>query len=215
MPWQDVKVVVLGDMGVGKTSLVERFCLDRFRDSYNSTIGMKPYEKVIHAPDMEYKVYIWDTAGQERYRSVTSHFVVRAMGCLLVFDVMDPESLNNALNYWYVKVKEWDPDLPIVLVANKVDRVNDNSFFSTKRRALTFCKENNIHMYETSARTGDGVVNAFLDAANVLGNYRHDPKDEDLFMRSIRLTESSFELEEDGVLYPERRKKKGFSFKCC
>ena len=53
---------------------------------------MKPFEKVLHAHNKTYKLYMWDTAGQERYRSITSHFIVRATGCLIVFDASRPVS---------------------------------------------------------------------------------------------------------------------------
>jgi len=97
-----IKVVLLGDSGVGKTSLMERFVNHRFSQQYKATIGADFLSKDVTVEDKSVTMQIWDTAGQERYQSLGSAFYRGADACLLVYDVTDLKSFEVCCCFRFV-----------------------------------------------------------------------------------------------------------------
>ncbi len=138
-----LKIVILGDSGVGKTSLMNRFSTGKFTGQYKATIGADFLSKdnvIVNDNFFGQRhlvtLQIWDTAGQERFQSLGVGFYRGADACLLVYDVTDPHSLDN-LDHWRKEfldqvgggiqgLGDASTQFPFVVVGNKIDKVNSN-----------------------------------------------------------------------------------------
>lgn len=164
------KLVLVGDSGVGKSSLLLRFADGTFDDHLQSTIGVDFKLKMMRVGSKMCKVTIWDTAGQERFKSLRTPFYRGTDCCLLTFDVNDAQSFES-LPMWkqeflhYADVR--DPDrFPFVLLGNKVDR---GARVISEARAREWCAAHgNMPYYETSAKDNINVEQAFVRAAELL-----------------------------------------------
>ncbi len=156
-----VKTVLLGDAGVGKTSLVYRFIENKFRDNYKSTLGVNLMKK-----DMEVEGYggvsaqIWDLGGQESFRSLRKLYLEGANGGLVIFDLTDKKSFDK-LNDWLESFREARGDQPLLLIGNKSDLKNQLKI--TEKEANKYAKNNNMDLILTSAKTGQNVEEAFIN----------------------------------------------------
>ena len=151
-----VKLLMVGDCGVGKTSLLLRFNDGSFQTNQRSTIGVDYKAKDIFVDGKTIRLQIWDTAGQERFRSMTSTFYSRAQGIIIVFDVTAGESFSNLTN-WLKDVENEAPEnCKISLCANKVDA--PLSDWKVDRAIFEhFARDHNLSLYESSAATADNV----------------------------------------------------------
>jgi len=158
------KIALLGAAGVGKTSLVRRFVASLFDDRYLTTIGVKVDKKVVPVGAAEVTLMIWDIAGAEEHFTVPTAYVKGAAGYLLVADGTRPETLGEAAQLKAQIAHDLGP-IPFVVVVNKRDladqwRADDTALASVAEGALT--------TLETSAKTGDGVEDAFARLAAAL-----------------------------------------------
>merc|ERR1712139_210872 len=116
-----IKLLLIGDSGVGKSCLLLRFSDDSFTPSFITTIGIDFKIRTIELDGRRIKLQIWDTAGQERFRTITTAYYRGAMGILLVYDVTDEESFAN-INTWMHAIKQHASDsVNKVLLGNKAD----------------------------------------------------------------------------------------------
>ncbi|CDJ42554.1 Ras family domain-containing protein, putative [Eimeria tenella] len=120
-----LKVIILGDSSVGKTSLMNQYVNKKFSNQYKATIGADFLTKDVVIDDKEVTIQIWDTAGQERFQSLGVAFYRGADCCVLVFDVTNPKSFDS-LESWkdefLIQSSPADPDaFPFVVLGNKVD----------------------------------------------------------------------------------------------
>lgn len=99
-----LKYLVVGDSGVGKTSLLVRYCEDTFQSDYLSTIGVDFKIKRIELEGCQVTLNIWDTAGQERFRNITKSFYKGAHGIVLVYSITDPESFEH-IEKWVDQIR--------------------------------------------------------------------------------------------------------------
>jgi Ras-related protein Rab-18 len=124
------KLLLVGDAGVGKSSMLLRFTDDTFDEALQSTIGVDFKVKMMAAREKRIKMTIWDTAGQERFRTLTSSYYRGAQGIILVYDVTRRETFEN-LNQWLQEVEVYSPgggkDVVKLLVGNKIDKVRSLS----------------------------------------------------------------------------------------
>ena len=90
-----VKIVIIGDSGVGKTNILVRFCENDFKISYSATIGVDFKIKVINVEGVKIKLQIWDTAGQQRYKNINQTYYKGAIGVILVYSITDLQSFEN------------------------------------------------------------------------------------------------------------------------
>ncbi|XP_046976681.1 ras-related protein Rab-9B [Vanessa cardui] len=161
-----LKIVILGDGGVGKSCLMSRFISNHFDDHNFHTIGVEFMNKTIDVNGKQYTLQIWDTAGQERFKSLRTPFYRGTDICILAYAIDDRSSFNN-IKTWlneflhYAGVKNGIEKFPFIVVGNKSD-------VSSKDREVSFdqlkhwCDENKISTYlETSAKTDSNVVEAF------------------------------------------------------
>jgi len=163
-----LKVILLGDSGVGKTSLMDRFVNKKFSAQYKATIGADFLTKEVEIDERLVTLQIWDTAGQERFQSLGNSFYRGADCCILVFDVTISktfENLENWRNEFLVQANVNDPDrFPFVVIGNKVDQQEQRSV-NTKHAQGWCSSHNNIPYFETSAKDATNVESAFHMAA--------------------------------------------------
>jgi small GTP-binding protein len=120
-PARRIKLLLLGDSGVGKSSLINRWTLDTFTPSLTSTIGVNFKSKKINYQGELMQVQVWDTAGQENFHKITTSYYKGAQGIMLVYDVSDQKSMDN-VEYWIKNIKSHASDsVQVVLVGNKID----------------------------------------------------------------------------------------------
>ena len=117
-----MKLIVIGDGGVGKTSLITRFCHNTFSGLYKKTLGVDFLEKTKYVPAVKTDVtfHLWDTAGQEEYRALTRKYYRGAHAAILAFSIVDKSSFDD-LHTWRAMVLEECGEIPMALVQNKND----------------------------------------------------------------------------------------------
>ncbi|EGD77795.1 Rab5c [Salpingoeca rosetta] len=178
---ENVKLVLLGASGVGKSSLVLRFVRDEFRDHHEITVGAAFLSKVVDLPNSrQIKLEIWDTAGQERYRSLAPMYYRGAQGAIVVFDITQHDSFASARE-WIKELwshTEEDKEKPlVVLVGNKVDKSNERQVNPADVQAFT--QANNITYMETSAKTAVNTSRVFEYIAEELVKRRASSDSDD------------------------------------
>ena len=156
-----LKIVLLGNICVGKTCILLRFSENVFIEEYQTTIGLNYKVKQMQLHNKHtVKVQIWDTSGQERFLSLTKNFLKGSNGAVIVFDITDRKSFED-LEQWIESIKEnIDIDtLPIVLLGNKVD-LECNRQVSTEE-AEHLAKAEKFKYFETSSKNNTGIDEAF------------------------------------------------------
>ncbi|KAI9503362.1 GTP-binding protein [Coemansia spiralis] len=158
-----MKLLLIGDSGVGKSCLLLRFSDDQFTPSFITTIGIDFKIRTIELAGKRIKLQIWDTAGQERFRTITTAYYRGAMGILLVYDVTDERSFNNIEN-WYMNVEQHASEgVNKILIGNKCD-IEERRVVS-KEMGQALASKFNIQFKETSAKSNINVEEAFLELA--------------------------------------------------
>lgn len=151
------KVVLIGNSGVGKSSVLSRYTDDHFSDNYISTIGVDFKIKSLECNNKKINLQIWDTAGQERFRSIVNSYYKGAHGIILVYEVTSQSSFKS-LEYWINEVKKYNTsDVPILLLGNKVDLERE----VLKSDAESYASRNNFLYIETSAKKNTNIDNIF------------------------------------------------------
>jgi len=163
-----LKVIILGDSGVGKTSLMNQYVNKKFTNQYKATIGADFLTKEVMIDDKMVTMQIWDTAGQERFQSLGVAFYRGADCCVLVYDITVPktfESLDSWRDEFLIQASPRDPDnFPFVVLGNKADL--DDKRKVSAQRAQQWCQtKNNIPFHETSASASTNVEVAFQEIA--------------------------------------------------
>lgn len=156
------KVVIAGDGGAGKTSLIRRYCEGMFEESRVMTIGVDFQVKIVEVNGRPIKLSIWDIAGQDRFGSFRDTFYRGAQAVALVYDVTDILSMNNLVN-WHREIAKVAPRAGFCVVGNKIDlhRVIPRSAAESWAGGLGF------PYVETSAKTVEGVEHFFLTLARL------------------------------------------------
>ena len=154
-----IKIIVVGDSGVGKTNLINRFASDKFDTNSKATIGVEFVYKTLKINKEIIKVEVWDTAGEERYRSITSSYYKGANGAIIVYDLTDEESFKNVESWMNEVIKKGKQNMQFLLVGNKKDLINDRVV--TEQKGIDKAKELNMNLFEASALEKDNVNEAF------------------------------------------------------
>ncbi len=148
------KTVLMGDTGVGKSSIATQFVNNEFSEFQETTIGAAFFSKTIEIDGTSCKIDVWDTAGQERYHSLTPMYYRGAKIALIVFDI------TNVLSY--EKMKQWAGEIQtsvnnivITIVGNKVDLQHRRKV--SKEDAIEYCRQEDFEYYETSAKTAENI----------------------------------------------------------
>jgi len=157
------KISVIGDGRVGKTSLIKKFTQGSFESDYIKTIGAQfsIYDKEINGDNI--KLIFWDIAGQQDFKFLQPSFYKNSGAAIIVYSLEENElgkiSFNHIMN-WYNELSKFCEDIPIVLFANKLDLVDENSVSEDKIQEVVNELEF-LGYYLTSAKTGHGVIEAF------------------------------------------------------
>ena len=162
---ESLKVVLLGDSGVGKTSIINRFANNIFESKFMSTLTSAYFTKTMKFDDFggkEIKFELWDTAGQERYRSITKILFKDAQVIIFVYDITKIGSFNEIKNYWYNQVKENCPkNIILGLAGNKADLFDNESV--TEKEGKNFAEEIGAIFNLTSPLENFGINELFQD----------------------------------------------------
>ena len=153
------KVVLIGDMKVGKTNIVSRYIKNEFNKDSMSTIGVEFGSKELVIEGHNVKVQIWDTAGQEKYKSITNAYYKGAKGAFVVYDITNKNSFDNADNWLNNLRASADKKCSIILIGNKSD-LEDKREVSIEQGEEK-AKNSEIAFMETSALSGDNIDKAF------------------------------------------------------
>ncbi len=164
-----VKLLMLGDSGVGKSCLMLRFSDGLFPLDIIGTAGIDCKEKTLEEKGVAVRLQIWDTAGQERYATITENYYKKATGIVLVYDVTDANSFLN-VHKWMKSIKEkGNTNVEIILLGNKTDLTGERKV--PREKAEELAKTYKIPFVETSAKAGTNVEKAFeAITRNVLSN---------------------------------------------
>jgi Ras-related protein Rab-4B len=156
-----LKLIIIGDANSGKSCLLEQFREGRFYAGSTHTIGVEFASKIVNIGDQKkVKLQIWDTAGQDRYRTVSRSYYRGALGAIVVYDITSRESFNN-LPRWIQDAREQaSKEVTIAVVGNKRD-LAANERAVPMLDASRFCQERDLLFMETSALTGEAVVDVF------------------------------------------------------
>ena len=169
----EIKIVLLGDINVGKTSIVLRYSKNIFKNHYPPTIGGAYTQKnLLLQNGILIKFHIWDTSGQERYRTMSKLYYLDAEAIILVYDISNEESVIN-LKYWIQEIKNNVNinNIILAIAANKCDIKEIDGKIDIKK-GKKFADDNNLIFYETSALKGIGIEKMFYD----IGNKYYDMK---------------------------------------
>ena len=161
------KIIIIGDCGVGKSSLSLRATKNEFIESYKATIAFEFYIFNIKINNLNINLQIWDTCGQEEYRSLITSFYKNSSLAIIVYAIDNIISFNN-VDSWIKDLKQYsNPNIKIILIGNKND-LNDKRQIEFEK-GNQFAKDYNFDLFfETSAKSGFNVQNILIDAAKIL-----------------------------------------------
>jgi small GTP-binding protein len=210
--FETLKIVLIGESAVGKTSLISQFIDQVFQDDQQSTIGGTFSTKIIKCGNGKIlKLEIWDTAGQERYRSVTKLFYKDANAALLVYDISNKYTFEELQNYWIDQVRDSAPkDIILAIVANKSDLIESEQV--DEAMAREFAKDNGALFALTSAKTTAGVESLFLDIAK---KYTGTDSASTIESENKKEEEEYKKIRKDSVKITKQSQVKAKKKKCC
>ena len=213
-----VKFIIVGDSSVGKSNIMLRFSKDIFDDKHGNTLGLEFVNKHLMYNNTDYLIQIFDTAGQDKFKSVIRGYYKGSAVAMVVYDITNEESFNN--------VKEWINDCQnlapstaiLALIGNKIDKEKERII--TKERGEKLANDYDMMFFETSAKIGNGVNEAFQSCIEALD---HRIKDgfydlDESYVTGIKKFQNGNEISLNGKISDKtsfslnkKRKKK----KCC
>ena len=158
---KELKVILLGECGVGKTNIILRYIQDKYDEDSITTTGSSYIMKRIKKDNITYRLNIWDTAGQEKFRSVTRMFLQEANIIILVYSIVDQLSFEG-LDYWYnTVIDNCGNDVVIAIVGNKYDLYTEEVI--TEEKAEKYAQDKNAVFKLVSAKTNKGSIDELFD----------------------------------------------------
>ena len=204
------KIILLGDIAVGKTSILSRFCTNTYSSDYKCSIGVEFKVKSLNVDQSTIAdLKIWDTCGDERFRAVTRQYYKESKGVILVFDLTNKDSFKK-LDFWIEDVRVNSPEeASIVLVGNKSDLVDQRKI--TQKEIADFANKKKLDFLEVSAKTGSNISLLFENLSTKLIKIEKE--------RQLHDSEDKKELSDSKVLKKESllnvKKEKEKDIGCC
>ncbi|XP_007894841.1 ras-related protein Rab-34 [Callorhinchus milii] len=162
------KIIVVGDLSVGKTCLINRFCKNTFDKNYKATIGVDFEMERFEVLGVPFSLQLWDTAGQERFKCIASTYYRGAQAIIIVFDVNDIESLDHVKQWLKDALKENDPtSVLLFLVGTKKDISSASQYSLIEKDAIQIAKEMRAEYWALSSLTGENVKEFFFRVASL------------------------------------------------
>ena len=202
-----LKILLIGDSYVGKTSLLLQYIERECPENHMATIGVEFRDKIIQIDNKKVKLQVWDTSGQERYRSITKNFYRNADGVMFVCDVTKEKTFDNIKN-WLIDSEQNsnNSNFKKILVGNKIDLKEERAIDT--QQLQNFANKKEMNFYETSAKDGTNVDLIFTELAQLILEDKSDQQIKEEFSHKNRsLSVYSKESEESN----NPHKKKG----CC
>ena len=166
-----IKLVIIGDSGVGKSNFLFKFIEGQFSPLHVATVGFDYKSKIITLPQSKKKVklQIWDTAGQEKYMSINKNLFQRVQGIILMYDLTKRETFER-LTIWLNIIKQMTNEIPIILVANKLDEEDneESGRIVETDEGEAFAKENEFQFLEASGLNGTNVDKVFNNISELI-----------------------------------------------
>ena len=154
-----IKVILIGDSGVGKTNIMSKFLKNQFLEDSKATVGVEFGSKLFIQQGHKIKAQIWDTAGQEKYKAITSAYYKGSKGALVIYDITQKETFAN-IEKWVNDLKcKGDPKIAIIIIGNKNDLEEKRQI--SKEQGEEKAKSFGCAFLETSAFSGDNIEKAF------------------------------------------------------
>lgn len=158
-----IRISMLGDSTVGKTSIINAFLNIEFSNTLLSNIGVEKTEtKMIMKDGNEMKIIIWDTAGQERFHSIATGTIKNSQGIVVSFDLTNRKTFENVIK-WLEDIRDNNNKIPIILFGNKCDLLEKREV--DNEEAQEFAKNNNLDYFETSAKENINIIEGFTKIA--------------------------------------------------
>ena len=204
------KICILGDIGTGKSSLLNRLCNNQLMLMYSSTIGVdfKIYHTYLEDYNVNIKLQIWDTAGQEKFLSIVRTYFRKMSGCVIVYDVTNVRSFNN-LEKWIDELHQNCSKIPIIAVAgNKTDLNKQREVERKQLKEWVSKQENDIIYNEISVKNDENINSIFKDLTQqiyeklVINNNPEDYEEYDIKKKTHK-----FRIKEKSIKNPQK--------KCC
>ncbi|XP_070826401.1 ras-related protein Rab-34a isoform X1 [Chaetodon trifascialis] len=162
------KVIVVGDLAVGKTCLINRFCKDAFDKNYKATIGVDFEMERFEVLGVPFSLQLWDTAGQERFKCIASTYYRGAQVVIIVFDVNDVASLGHVRQWLEDALRENDPTgVQLFVVGTKKDLSSPAQYSQIEQDALKLAQEIRAEYWAVSSLTGENVKEFFFRVASL------------------------------------------------
>ena len=199
----NLKILILGDSSVGKTSLLLKYTDGYFPTIYVATIGVEYKIKKITINNININLQIWDTAGQERFRSITQSFIKGADGILYVYDITQKKTFDD-LKTWISQSEESAEGFKKIIVGNKVDLEEERVI--SKEKLQKFCDDRNIQGFEVSAKIGKNLSECFEALAKLIVG----DKTKDELIQTYTIVSKG-----RGVSINSKKKDKKDKKKCC
>ena len=205
-----VKILILGDISVGKTNFISQFAQGKFSEAYSTTTSFDFYTKIHKTPNGKViKYQLWDTVGQEKFMSVSQNLLLKVQGIVLMYDITNQESFER-IETWLKTIKNCNDNIPIILVANKCD--NESERIISFKEGEEIATKNNLPFIEASAQKNINVKETFNKLAEKIINN---------FQKNTGTTgEDDIKLEapllgKEHIKYLDKSKKKCCKYCCC
>ena len=205
------KIVLIGESGVGKTSIINQYVEETFKEDEESSAGASFSTKKLYLKNgNQITLEIWDTAGQEKFRALTQLFYKEASAAILVYDITRRDSFKQIQEYWINQVKEKSSNNVIIAIAaNKIDLFEREEVEEKIAREFAL-KENAIFMM-TSAKNKNGIDELFSSIANKIFKCTGDDNSEEVVDRIKQIRAKSIKISNKNIKESNDLKKKG----CC